>query len=426
MFYTNSRLALAKYVDGDLDTTFSDDGMHVENLADSSWEITNAVAITANGKIVTAGALGVSGSTRFIIARHDSKGVLDKTFADDGIRRIDVPNHATAGASSLAIDANGRIVAAGDAAIAEFTGAPGVILPQYRSRFAVVRCSPGGDLDGTFGNGGTRVINFFGSRSEAANSVAIAADGKIVTAGYAYLGDRRTSALAQLTPQGDYDEDFGDKCRVITDTMGTDNAINAVAIDANGKIVTAGYAVIGAGRRFAMGRYNPNNGDLDSWFTTNLPGSTDEVVNAMAIDANGKIVVAGYATINSRRYFALARYNPNGTLDTSFTNDAGTTKGWVAINFHGSTDDEANAVAIDANGKIVAAGYATVGGHARFALARLNPDGTRDKTFSDDDDGRLTTKLPDSVAQRAQGVDVYTNGRIVSVGWAVDEQEGPH
>lgn len=142
---------------------------------------------------------------------------------------------------------------------------------------------------------------------------------------------------------------------------------NGVAIQADGKIVLAGRTG-GNGGRFALARYN-TNGTLDTTFSGDGKVRTDfgnglDAAHGVALQANGKIVAAGHANFHR---FALARYNANGTLDSTFGGD-----GKVATNFttrDAFGDDFANGVAIQADGKIVAVGRAG-GGNGRFALAR--------------------------------------------------------
>ena len=159
---------------------------------------------------------------------------------------------------------------------------------------------------------------------------------------------------------------------------------------------------------FAVARYNPN-GTLDTTFSGDGKQTTDfggyEQANAVAIQLNGKIVVVGYSANNSTTQgaaFALARYNPNGSLDTSFSGD-----GKQAI---GSDFDSATAVAIQANGKIVAVGICCgYHGGEDFAIARFNLNGSLDPTF-----GFQTTSFRDS--NGANAVAIQPNGKIVVAG----------
>src|SRR5262249_46684391 len=156
-----------------------------------------------------------------------------------------------------------------------------------------------------------------------------------------------------------------------------------VTIDGNGKIVVAGTSTSAATYNdFAVVRYNPD-GSLDTTFngtgkvTTDI-GSSDDVARSVAIDGNGKIVVAGYSNVGGTYDFALVRYNADGSLDTTL---GGTGMLTTAI---GSLDDSANGVAIDGNGKIIVAGSSYDGSKNDIAVVRYNADGSLDTTFDGD------------------------------------------
>jgi uncharacterized delta-60 repeat protein len=271
----------------------------------------------------------------------------------------------------------------------------------------------GGDLDQTFGGDGNVTTNFT-SGNDGAGDLAIQPDGKIVAAGRASgtAGFGRF-ALARYKPNGALDTTFGGDGKVATNfTVGSDWA-NGVLIQADGKIVAAGTANVG---RFALARYNPN-GTLDATFsgdgkvTTNLTSGVD-IAAGVASQADGKIVAGGEAGFCCEwtGSFALALYNPDGTLDTTFSGD-----GKVTTNFT-SGDDVATDVAIQADGKIVAAGHAGFFGlGARFALARYKTDGTLDTSFSGN--GKVTTNFTAGF-DSAQGVAIQADGKIVAAGGA--------
>jgi len=202
-------------------------------------------------------------------------------------------------------------------------------------------------------------------------SVALQPDGKIVVAGYAG-GD---FALARYNSDGALDTSFGSGGKVTTDFGGSYHPDGfSVALQPDGKIVVAGYA----GGDFALARYN-SDGALDTSFgsggkvTTDFGGS--DAGYSVALQPDGKIVVAGYAGLD----FALARYNSDGALDTSFG-----TGGKVTTDFSGGRD-VGYSVALQPDGKIVVAGYAGVD----FALARYNSDGALDTSFGSG--GKVTT-----------------------------------
>jgi uncharacterized delta-60 repeat protein len=192
---------------------------------------------------------------------------------------------------------------------------------------------------------------------------------------------------------------------VTTNFTGEHDVAFGVAIQADGKIVAAGGA--GSAYRFALARYNPN-GTLNPTFSgdgkvvTNFSTQYERAF-AVAIQADGKIVAAGEGSGGLGGRFALVRYNPDGTLDLTFSGD-----GKLLTNFT-TGFDQAFAVAIQPDGKIVAANF------RRFALTRYNPDGTLDPTFGGD--GKVTTNFT-AGDDYANGVAIQADGRMVAAGRA--------
>ena len=181
------------------------------------------------------------------------------------------------------------------------------------------------------------------------------------------------SAVA-IAAAGDLDTSFSGDGKQMTDFgFGADDAASDVVIQADGKIVAAGTAAGGAtGNDFALARYNPN-GSLDPSFSGDgrkrLSFGGDERAFGMAIQANGKIVVVGRAG-PADDDFAIARFNPSGSLDPSFSGDGKQTT-------HFAGGDGALGVAIKADGKIVVVG-SQCADNCVFAIARYNPNGSLD------------------------------------------------
>ncbi|MBA2434942.1 MAG: hypothetical protein H0V54_07660, partial [Chthoniobacterales bacterium] len=234
-----------------------------------------------------------------------------------------------------------------------------------------------GDLDPTFGTNG-KVTTDFGTIIDEARAVAVQPDGKIVTAGATVGGNFFDFALARYNTDGSLDITFGTGGKVTTAFNTNNDEAFAVALQADGKIVAAGFAVIGGTDDFALARYN-TNGSLDTTFgtggkVTTAFGSSIDRAHAVAVQPDGKIVAAGRAVIGGGSFdFALARYNTDGSLDTTF----GT--GGKVTTACGSSNDEAFAVALQPDGKIVAAGR-VFSNKEDFALARYNTDGSLDTT----------------------------------------------
>jgi uncharacterized delta-60 repeat protein len=283
--------------------------------------------------------------------------------------------------------------------------------------FSAVAIAAAGDLDPTFSADGRQRTNFGAGPSAAAAAVR-QADGKIVAVGAA----DDNFLVARYNLDGSLDPSFSGDGRVQTDFMGFDGAAD-VALQGN-KIVVVGAGGDpgndGSGDGFALARLNLN-GTLDTNFSgdgkqlTNIDYLFDQA-NAVAVQANGKLVVVGrsgtdrFASCCSG--FALARYNPNGSLDTGFSGDG------LQRTFFGANGDEAKGVAVQADGKIVAAGIDYDGD---FALARYNMNGSLDASFSGD--GRQTTDF--GGLEGASGVALQTNNRIVAAGRAIPTSSEP-
>jgi uncharacterized delta-60 repeat protein len=329
---------------GDLDTTFGGDGKVTTNFTSRLDEV-RGVAVQGDGKIVVAGNAGDRNTARFALARYNTDGTLDTTFSGNGKATTNF-TPGSDGALAVAIQGDGKIVAAGRA------GGSG-------GRFALARYNTDGTLDTTFSGNGKATTNFT-SGPDFATGVALQVDGKIVAAGGAG-GTGGRFALARYNTDGTLDSAFSSGGKQMTNFSPGDDFAEGVAIQADGKIVTAGTADV---TQFALARYN-TNGTLDSTFSGDGMQTTDftsgpDFALGVAIQGDGKIVTAGTADF---REFALARYTTAGALDTTFGGD-----GTVTTNLTPGFEF-AEGVALQADGKIVAAG-SVGGGGGRFGLVR--------------------------------------------------------
>jgi uncharacterized delta-60 repeat protein len=216
-------------------------------------------------------------------------------------------------------------------------------------------------------------------------------------------------ALARYRTNGSLDPTFGGDGLEIIDFAGRSNADFGIAIQEDGKIVAVGDVQVTASvQRFAVARFD-RDGTLDSTFrgngkvTTAFTGGEDGARD-VAIQADGRIVVVGTSDPGE---FALARYDVDGMLDPTFDGDGRVTTAFTATGF-----DAANGVAIDADQRIVVAG---TGGNGTFALARYDSLGTLDATF--DGDGKVRTNFTKGV-DTADAVAIQSDGKIVAAGEA--------
>ncbi|RME45039.1 MAG: hypothetical protein D6796_11025 [Caldilineae bacterium] len=394
LFLAGVLLALAVIptlsADGDLDLTFDSDGKVTTTFGDLN-ALAYAVAVQDDGKIVVAGYTGTGdwylgtnryldlGSTNLALARFNSDGSLDATFGNGGKVTTSLGANSTAVATSIAIQPDGKIVVAGYVYIVaqgNFT-----LLARYNSD---------GSLDTTFGNGGTILHQFvqtcpFDSRGYA---LILLPDGKFVVAGRGVPGGKYFTALMRFNADGSKDTTFGTSeggltLKSVTNASGTvDAQIFAVARLPDEGFIGAGYAESRADSSgsadFLLVRYT-GEGALDTTFgsggivTTDLNTNSNDKAYGVAVQPDGKIVVAGF----SGSYFALARYNEDGSLDATFGS------GGIAIST--LSNSEAEAVRILSNGQILLTGFAALSGGGdgsrTFIVARYNSDGSPDANF---------------------------------------------
>jgi uncharacterized delta-60 repeat protein len=217
---------------------------------------------------------------------------------------------------------------------------------------------------------GCSTASFRLSVHDVAQGVAIQGDGKIVVAGYTSTLSNTPvhTAVVRYDANGILDTSFGGSGKIITAVSASLDSGTSVAVQSDGKIVVAGASSNGSNSDFAMLRYH-SNGTLDTSFngsgivTTDL-GSNEDNARSLILQTDGKIVAAGYYSNGSNRDFAWVRYNNNGSLDTSMN---GTGIITTAI---GSGGDDAVGVAVQADGKIVVVGYSFNGSNLDFAVAR--------------------------------------------------------
>ncbi|MFC9388492.1 calcium-binding protein [Streptomyces venezuelae] len=325
-------------------------------------------------------------------------GDLDPTFGPDG--RVTTPITGYAEGHDIARQPDGKLVVVG----------------VSEAGFALARYDANGSLDPGFGGDGI-VTSDFGGGSHSANAVAIQpSDGKIVVAGTTEViaeegGGCCFFSMARYNTDGSLDTGFGDGGLVRVDEFGGSADGADVAVQPDGRIVAAGK---GGGGGFALVRLGTDGG-LDptlggdgavvAGFTPTSPQDAGGTARGMALQPDGKIVSVGYVG-NTAFDIGVARYNSNGTLDTTFSGD-----GMVTADFGGT--EFGNAVAVQPDGKIVAAGS----GGAGFAVLRYNADGSPDAGFGTG--GRTSVNAPGD-GGIAYGLALQQNGKIVLAGRADD------
>lgn len=270
-------------------------------------------------------------------------------------------------------------------------------------------------LNSSFGNKGT-VNTEVGSETSVIRATAIQADKKIVAAGTAADSTDRVFAITRYNTNGSLDNTFDEDGKVMT-SFGTEAEISSIVIQADGKIVAGGYMYNDSTRVFAMARYN-SNGTLDITFgnggkITTAIGNIDDEIKAVCLQADGKIVAVGYTNASQdNNYYlpqiAVVRYNIDGSLDNSFSNDG------IAITTLGDYDAGFSAV-IQTDGKIIVAGTHLSGNDYQFLMVRYNIDGSLDNTFNGN--GVTITSIT-GYYDVAYAVKIQKNGKIIVAGTA--------
>jgi uncharacterized delta-60 repeat protein len=401
-YATGYDFALARYNgDGTLDTSFSGDGKLTTSF-NTQTDRVYAVSLQADGKILAAGFTRVGTQFDFALARYTSDGTLDTSFDSDGKVTTAVTT-ANDEARAMAIQPDGKIVVAGY-----------VTSSSNVTDFTLLRYQTNGALDTAFGTAGI-VTTPVGTGSSRAHGVLLQRDGKIVVAGQA----ASTSALLRYTTSGSLDMDFGNDGIVLTQASwspGNAEPAHGVAIQTDDKIVTAGYAVGGgSGPDFAVVRYTVTGSldvDFDGDGIARTPvGTGKEFCYALAVQPDGKIVAAGSSrTSNSNGgddQFVVARYRADGSLDTDFHS-----RGFLVESVY--AQDHALDVAIQPDGKIVAAGYTSTAAQSDIAVARFNPSSGTDNTFNTY--GHRTISIG-SGYDVATAVAIQPDGKILLAGY---------
>jgi len=399
--------------DGTLDNTFSDDGKLIFNFNSATRDdIARAVAIQPDGKILIAGEADVLGFGNFdiVLARLNTDGAFDASFGNNGKVTTNLPNSRPDYGRALALQPDGRILVAGYSN-----------RPTTGDDFALVRYNSNGSLDTSFDGDGIVTTDILTNREDRATSVALQSDGRIVIAGYTNNPSFKNDfAVVRYNTNGSLDSSFNGTGKVTTDlNLNSDDIGNGVTMQSDGKIVVAGQSA----DDFGVVRYN-SNGSLDPGFgggdgivNTNFGSGATDIGRAVVVQSNGKITVAG----RSRSELAFARYNADGTPDTSFDVDGRLVQnaGNNYISGHGGYWG----MALQADGKIVAAGDGWRDGFGNdFVVSRLNANGTFDATFGGGD-GIASTDI-NGRFDEPRSVAIQPDGKIVVAGAAQNSTGG--
>jgi uncharacterized delta-60 repeat protein len=337
---------------GDLDPAYGTGGK-VRTVFTPTANMGGA-ALQPDGKTVVAGVAGTTDP--YIVARYTSDGSPDPTFGSSGGKQTSpfiVSSHA------VAIQPDGKIIVGG------------VGQSPLPFSVALFRLNPDGSTDTTFGSSGLVIVNF--PEDSSVYDIAVLPDGKILACGEVFLDN--SFLLIRLNTNGSLDTSFGNSGTVRA-KMGATNqlvgAARAIAIQPDLKIVAVGFAE----DSWAIARFH-SDGQLDEGFSNdgkillNFGVGTEEAADVV-LQPDGKIVVAGWrAGLNA----VVARLNSDGSIDDTFGSGAnGIVQPVEGLN-------RATSLALDASGKILVAGDGFQPSPSDFIVMRLNIDGTKDTSF---------------------------------------------
>lgn len=344
---------------GTLDTSFGSGGK--TTFYRSNEDYVSSMALQSDGKVVLGGSTWGTTNFNFAVVRRLGDGSVDSTFGTGGWVTTDFGGQNQG--VGVVVQSDGRILLAGSTRDAGNT----------YSNFALARYETNGALDSTFGSSG-KVTTSVGSGKAYGAAIALQTDGRILVAGSVVNGGAVDYGLVRYLANGTLDNSFGSGGKVVTQSGGSSGGVSAVAVNGNGKILVAS----GIGGQFGLVCYN-SDGSLDLAFGNGGKVATsirsNDSADSILLQADGKIVLVGIARDgwggSSTSGVGLARYHANGTLDASFGNGG---KAYTQLGIPGGVDCEA---ALQADGSIVVTSHL----NGDVLLARFRPNGSLDSGF---------------------------------------------
>ncbi|MBA3717877.1 MAG: PASTA domain-containing protein [Actinobacteria bacterium] len=393
-------------VPGELDPAFGTGGIVITQTPPNG-QIYD-LAIQPDGKIVAAGVVGSRFESDFEIVRYQPDGSLDPTFGSAGRVILSFGTSNDVG-QEVALQPDGKIVVVGFADM----GTGGI--PDFD--FALARLLANGSLDPSFGTGGKVTTDVGGAHAvDAGRALVLQPDGKIVAVGESYKDGSFDAAAARYTATGALDGTFGSGGTVVTPTGPGADLLTDVILQPDGKLVATG-PIQGEGTSYDPGviRYLPN-GSLDATFGSGglaivASGATVLRYSHVVLQPDGKLVVSGAFSNGTDRDFGAARLTLAGALDTTFG------MGGKSLTPIGPGNETAGDLALQGNGKIVLAGTVSVDRKdtaATFGVVRLGPSGALDTGFGTG--GKVTTQV--QATDTARAVTLQPDAKIVVGGWA--------
>jgi uncharacterized delta-60 repeat protein len=379
----------------------------------------SAIAIQPDGKIISVGSAGeLFEGGNLSITRLNRDGSLDLSFAGTGFIRTEFPGTN----ATIRLQPDGKLLV--------------TTHDNYQRKpsanFIILRFNADGSRDTGFGTNGLVTIDFSDSgdfyltAQDFCQATALQADGKIIVAGFTLRNNSSFEfahfnfAIARLNPSGNLDRTFGINGLVVTDFPGMGENLSDIEVQSDGKIIAAGISgTTTKDTDILLARYN-DDGSLDTSFGTDGIVLSDlgdyEETKALLIQADGKMLVIGsqssesYLTLYSDIF--IGRYHPDGSPDKSFGE-----AGKVISDF--GKYEQVYAATLQADGKVLIAGTSGTGHQIRtfslsdFLAVRYNADGTFDKDFGDN--GKIITDF--GRVEVARDIAVDKDGNVILAGY---------
>jgi len=385
---------------GLLDNTFNSNGKRIYTLTGATYNKMSNLAVQADGKILFYCKSTISSSPKILLVRLNSNSAFDTTFDTDGIAIATSPANFNGVKAKLRIQADGKYTL--------FTTTQSTVNNASNNDILGMRFNTSGTLDTTFDTDGILTLAYFSLNDNFGDFNCVGSS--IILSGNTQetvlLGE---IAVAKLTSTASFDTTFDTDGKLFfTFPYGGGDSTNTSEIQSDGKIIVAGKSYFNYKEFYTVARYN-TNGSIDTTFGSNglviINTQNYDTVNDIAIDTNGKIIVAGGNT-----YAVLLRLNSNGSLDTTFG-----TNGFASFTSGFSSVYD---VKVLSSGKILVAGYDsyTIGTSysGNYLLARLNSNGTLDSTFGTNGISNLGSTTADQ--EVLYKIEVQPDGKIVATG----------
>ncbi|HYK46295.1 MAG TPA: hypothetical protein VEV83_14050, partial [Parafilimonas sp.] len=373
---------------------------------------TNCSILQPDNKTINCGFVQEGDKYQIAFYRLDSNGIADGSFGNNGVSLFYnfLPNtYQGASIRSVALQADGKIVAAGTAWYQSGS--------YFLSNILVMRLNRNGTIDSSFGEGGTVRTNIYSVNNlsvDDAFAIKVLTNGTILIGGTSYDYAQHRMVFVEYKSNGAINTSFGSGGAVLIDINHRDDEIFDMAVQPDGNIIGAGeYFNVNSSYDVAVVRLL-SNGALDNSFGTNgivttRIGAGGDVAKSVALQSNGKIVIAGSTrtTTQAKDDILSIRYNQNGTIDSSFALNG------IYIKDIDGDNDVANSVKIQPDNKIILGGYATLNGVNNFLSLRLKNSGTPDIPYGSN--GMVTTSIF-SQGDAANAMILQADGKIIEAG----------